>query len=436
MASIEHHHRALRNGRDPAVSGDEPVPEVGVVENGARPRPGRLWGAWLGWSIGLFVVAVGLFVYGGVALDHTTGHFGRIAVPGASYGLPDAGTYVISDGDYAAAMHDAPEFVVTGPNGESVAVEPVPSHRYGHEDNALALFRVAHAGRHRLEVKVDGQDLDRLPSTVTVDRARDGTGDPLTGAWVSLAVGGLFVLLSLAFATACVVSLVRRHRNHDGSRERYPGREPGGSGPAEVARVTDAAAEGSGRRRGMRGAYSAYLVCTSVLIYAVGFITAALGVLVMAVVLGSIATYVAARPDLANHVGSEAFRWREVRVAVLACLPALFIPAELTSPMASTVFFLVFAVPTYVAVLGWHSWVVRRSRREAPAHGLMPEAGIAPPLPGWYRDPVDPRYERWWDGRFWTPYFQLATVVVTAPAVVEPGSGAASANRNNDDSPW
>lgn len=157
-----------------------------------------------------FMVAVGLLVYGGVALDHTTGHFGRIQVPGDSYGLPDAGTYVISDGDYAAGMHEAPDFVVTGPAGESVPVEAVPSHRYGHEDNALALFRVPHAGRYRLEVRTDGKDFGRLPSTVTVDRSWDGTGDPLTSAWVSVGVSGFLLLVAFGFGVAFVVAAVRR----------------------------------------------------------------------------------------------------------------------------------------------------------------------------------------------------------------------------------
>jgi len=187
------------------------------MSNRAGSRRGRLWGVWLACSTVAVVVAVGLLVFGGVALDHTTGHFGRISVPGESYGLPDPGTYLISDGNYAASMHQMPDFVVTGPEGEPVPVETVPSHRYGHEDNALALFHVPRAGSYRLEVMVDGKDLESLPSTVTVDRSWDGTGDPLNGAWASLAVGGFLLLLAFGFGIAFVVSLVRRFSTGDGS---------------------------------------------------------------------------------------------------------------------------------------------------------------------------------------------------------------------------
>ena len=100
---------------------------------------------------------------------------GRNQVPGERYGLPDVGTYVISDGNYVAGMHQTPAFVVTGPDGESVPVEFVPSHRYGHEDNALALLSVPRAGRYRLQVEADGNALARVPSTVTDHRSWDGS---------------------------------------------------------------------------------------------------------------------------------------------------------------------------------------------------------------------------------------------------------------------
>jgi hypothetical protein len=156
------------------------------------------------------MVALPLLIYGGVALDHTTGHFGRIQVPGESYGLPDAGTYVISDGNYAAGMHQTPDFVVTGPNGESVPVEEVPSHQYLHEDNALAVFHVPKAGRYRLQVNVGDHDIHGLPSTVTVDRSWDGTGDQLTAAWTSVTVGAVLLLIAVGFGIAFAVAIVRR----------------------------------------------------------------------------------------------------------------------------------------------------------------------------------------------------------------------------------
>jgi hypothetical protein len=44
----------------------------------------------------------------------------------------------------------------------------------------------------------------------------------------------------------------------------------------------------------------------------------------------------------------------------------------------------------------------RPARRSTPAYVPV----IAPP--GWYVEPQDYRYERYWDGTAWTPHFQLA----------------------------
>ncbi len=157
----------------------------------------------------MFVVGFVLFIGGVVRIDQSTGHFGRITVPGESYGLPDVGTYVITDGNYAAGMHQNPVFTVTGPGGEDVPVELVPSHRYGHEDNALAIFHVTTRGRHRLEVTIpEGADQD-MPTTVTVDRSMDGTGDPLTSAYIAVGAGFLLVAASFLVGVVATVKVVR-----------------------------------------------------------------------------------------------------------------------------------------------------------------------------------------------------------------------------------
>jgi hypothetical protein len=176
-----------------------------------RPVARRsLWPVWLTIALVTFLGGLLAVIAGGVRIDHTTGHFGRIEVPGESYGLPDAGTYVIADGDYAAGQHESPTFTVTGPHGERVPVQEVASRVYGREDNALALFHVPAAGRYRLQVSADGHDPDLLPRTVTVDRSMDGTGDSLTPAYIAVAAGLGVLLIALAFAIVTVTSVVRR----------------------------------------------------------------------------------------------------------------------------------------------------------------------------------------------------------------------------------
>ena len=190
-----------------------PLDPVGAVVH--KPTSGRtarlsVWPLWLTLTAITFLGGLVALVAGGVRIDHSTGHFNRIAVPGESYGLPDAGTYVITDGDYAAHQHQTPTFTVTGPNGEDVRVEDVPSHRYGHEDNALALFHVPAPGRYRLQVSTAGQDPNLMPRTVTVDRSMDGTGDPLTAAYIAVITGAVALLLSFVLFIVTAISVIRR----------------------------------------------------------------------------------------------------------------------------------------------------------------------------------------------------------------------------------
>lgn len=160
--------------------------------------------------------------------------------------------------------------------------------------------------------------------------------------------------------------------------------------------------------------YLLYLVVTSTIVFLIGFVTTALGALVMVFALAGFGAVSFARARGRAGIGPSdridtegVFRWQEVSTTVLACLPAVVLPAELNSPMASTVFFLLFAVPTYCVALGNRAMHVRDQKRVGSGLTFGPLAAVdpLPAGPGWYADPIDPQLVRWRDGWGWTPHW-------------------------------
>ena len=160
--------------------------------------------------------------------------------------------------------------------------------------------------------------------------------------------------------------------------------------------------------------YLLYLVVTSVVVFVAGFKTVALGAVVMTLALlafGGVRrlTKDDRSGDAQQPADSGAVDWfrpSDLWVVVLACLPAVALPAEVTSPMASFVFFMVFAIPVACVVLTRRAFTAWNHQRLAAAAGtgLAWSDAVMPP-PGWYADPVDPRCVRWWDGFRWTHHW-------------------------------